>query len=104
MPSDGTGLWDIYMPHGCFKEQIVCSWCLGTILVSHVFYFLYFLKTTYLFCLFLYFSKYVPCLLTLAHHLISCLYNHVKEHNFLLKLSRQIHIRAPEQDAAFNVA
>ena len=52
MPSDGIGLWDIYMPHGCLKEQIVCSWCLGTILVwysafSHVFSFSYFLQTTY---------------------------------------------------------
>jgi ribulose kinase len=37
-------------------------------------------------------SKYVSCFLRLVHHYISCLYNHVKGHNFLLKLSRHIHI------------
>ena len=33
MPPDGIGMWDINMPHGCFKEQIVYTWCLGAVLV-----------------------------------------------------------------------
>jgi K+-sensing histidine kinase KdpD len=44
------------------------------------------------------------CFMSSRPSILSAACNHLKEHNFLLKLPRYIHIWTTEQDVAFHVA